>query len=142
MVMDLRLAAERAWGRAAEPARDGGDILARIMEVLAAGGQFNLSPFAGGTFEGFSAGRDPSRADAFLTTAATRGAGRRSGSRAASFRQVRRGCMFASPSPACSRTLSCDLRRSRSCRRGASGTGTSVIHCSGAGRRGVPVRGR
>lgn len=133
LVMDLRLAVERAWGRAAEPARDGGDILARIMEVLAAGGQFNLSPFAGGTFDGFSAGRDPSRADAFLTTSADAGAPvGETGSRAASFRQVRRGCMFASRFARVLSHLELRSPQVSLLPQGAAGTGTSVIHCSGA----------
>lgn len=130
LVMDLRLGRERVWGRQAEPARDGGDILTRIMEVLAAGGQFNLSPFAGGTFEAFAAGRDPARPDAFGVTSADAGAPvGETGERAASFRQVRRACTFASRF---SRLLSHLELRTPQVSLLPQGAGTSVIHCSGA----------
>lgn len=133
LVMDLRLGRSRSWGKPAEPARTGGDVLSHVIEVLAAGGQFNISPFAGGTYDGFAAGRDPSGAGAFLTTSADAGAPiGENGERGASFGAVRRACTFASRF---ARVLShLELRSPQVSLVPASGDpgGTSVIHCSGA----------
>lgn len=56
MVMDLRIGRTDVWGKPAESSLTPAQTLRTLAESLAAGGQFNLSPFAGGTNFGFSGG--------------------------------------------------------------------------------------
>lgn len=135
IVMDLRLGRDRAWGAAAEPARGGQDVLRAIGEVLAAGGQYNLSPFAGGTNFGFAAGRWPSGPAAFGTTSADAGAPiGETGEANPSLGAVRRISTFASRfarvfSHLETKTPQVSLLPAES---GQAGPGVSVIHCTGA----------
>lgn len=135
IVMDLKLGRDRSWGSPALPARTGQDVLRAIGEVLAGGGQFNLSPFAGGTNFGFTAGRWPAAADAFGTTSADAGAPLgETGEPGPSLGAVRRISTFASRF---ARVLSHLETRSPQvsllpAQEGLSGGGVSVIHCTGA----------
>ncbi|MBL0871382.1 MAG: beta-galactosidase [Phycisphaerales bacterium] len=58
------------WGGPArkKPAMNPHELQRELAEVLAAGGQFNIEPFFGGTNFGFTAGRLSGRVDAFATT--------------------------------------------------------------------------
>lgn len=97
IVTQFQIGRTRSWGKPAEPARTPGEVLARLTEVLAAGGQFNIDPFFGGTNLGFSAGRDPADAEAFLCTSNDAGAPvSETGQARAVYHAVRRVCTFAS----------------------------------------------
>jgi hypothetical protein len=74
MVIDLPLGRPRAWGRDPEPMLDGSAIQRTLAEVLAGGGQFNLSTFCGGTNFGFYGGRLSDAPDAFATASSEHGA--------------------------------------------------------------------
>lgn len=74
MVMDLRVGRTDVWGKPAAAPRTAGDVMRTLAEVLAAGGQYNISPFAGGTNFGFAAGGDPANAHYFYTTSNDGGA--------------------------------------------------------------------
>ena len=73
MVIDLPLARAGTWGREPEPMLDGWTIQRRLAEVLAGGGQFNLSTFCGGTNFGFSSGRLTDGPESFGTSTADHG---------------------------------------------------------------------
>jgi hypothetical protein len=98
IVIDFAVGQRRAWNRPANPGFGPGQVMRRIAEVLAAGGQINLSPFCGGTNFGFSAGRDPAfGAAGFLCTSNDAGAPlNEMGMPAPSYGAVRRICTFAS----------------------------------------------
>mgnify|MGYP000263821295 CR=1 FL=1 len=139
LVMDLRIGRERSWGTPAAPARSGQEALRAIAEVLAAGAQYNLTPFAGGTSFGFTAGRSPLAAGAFGTTSADAGAPvSETGEAGPSLGAVRRISTFASRfarvlSHLESRTPQVSLMPGSSGEGGGGGSaGVSVIHCTGA----------
>ena len=92
-----RVGEPATWG-GAERAPIEADALQRgLCEILAATGQFNLEPVAGGTHLGFSAGRSAGGTDAFLQTSDDRGAPiAEDGSIRPSFAGLRRVAMFAS----------------------------------------------
>lgn len=73
MVIDLALARPQTWGREAGPGLDGAAVQRKLAEVLAGGGQFNLSTFCGGTNFGFSGGRLADAPGAFATAGADHG---------------------------------------------------------------------
>lgn len=135
IVMDLKLGRDRAWGSPALPARTGQDVLRSLAEVLAAGGQYNLSPFAGGTNFGFTGGRWPTSAAAFATTSADAGAPvGETGEAGASLGAVRRISTFASRfgrvlSHLETKTPQVSLLPAEE---GDVGAGVSVVHCTGA----------
>lgn len=68
LVSDLPTGEADAWDRTHAEGASATLHLYRIAQVLAAGGQFNLAPFHGGTHFGFSGGRLTPRGDAFATT--------------------------------------------------------------------------
>lgn len=98
IVIDFRVGARSAWATPAQAQKAPSSVMRRIAEVLAAGGQFNLSPFHGGTYFGFSAGRDPSLGNAgFLCTSADAGAPlSETGFKTPVYHAARRICTFAS----------------------------------------------
>ena len=98
IVIDFHVGERLAWGRRPAPAHSPGAIVRRLAEVLAAGGQFNIEPFHGGTNFGFAAGRDPALgSDGFLCTSNDCGAPvNEVGNHRPSFRAIRRICTFAS----------------------------------------------
>lgn len=66
IVVDFNLSDDHAvWGKPDPAARSADALQRRLAEVLAGGGQFNIQPFAGGTFFGTSAGRSPDSIDGF-----------------------------------------------------------------------------
>jgi hypothetical protein len=97
VVIDLPLARPTIWGKEAPPAIEPWAAQRRLAEVLAGGGQFNLSTFCGGTNFGFFAARTPDAPDAFATTSAENGAViTAAGLHGPSYNAVRRIAHFAS----------------------------------------------
>ncbi len=97
MVMSLPTGGLGTWGRVTPEPASGHSLQRRMAEVLAGGGQFNLTPFHGGTNLGFSAGRHPEVADAYITTSNDRGAPLgETGGPNSNFGPVRRLATFAS----------------------------------------------
>ncbi|HYE03220.1 MAG TPA: beta-galactosidase, partial [Phycisphaerales bacterium] len=97
LVIDFKLGSEDVWGRLTRREKGPGLVARRLAEVLAAGGQFNLSPFHGGTNLGFSAGRLSDDPESFRITSNDQGAPlSETGRPAGSFGLVRRLCTFAS----------------------------------------------
>jgi beta-galactosidase len=68
IVIDLPSAEPTVWGREAKGGESPARLLRRLAEVLAGGGQFNLTSFCGGTFFGFSGGRLGDSPGSFATT--------------------------------------------------------------------------
>ncbi|MBC7834168.1 MAG: beta-galactosidase [Phycisphaerales bacterium] len=97
LVIDFRVGEHGVWGDTERGPRPPAMIVRKLAEVLAAGGQFNLNPFHGGTNFGFSAGRESTAVDSFYTASADQGAPLDDlGHPSASFGPVRRLCTFAS----------------------------------------------
>ncbi len=97
MVMGLRVGAADIWGSEPRSEKTPSMVLRAIAECLAAGGQFNLSPFAGGTSMGFGGGRLDGDANAYTTTNRDEsGPVTQSGAQGPIFDSVRRVCTFAS----------------------------------------------
>lgn len=71
IVIDLHLLERQAWASDAPAQKAPGAVLRRLAEVLAAGGQFNIDGFFGGTNFGFSAGREPALGPAGFLTSTT-----------------------------------------------------------------------
>jgi hypothetical protein len=96
-VSRLRLGHDEVWGRESTGQIAPAVALRRLAETLAAGAQFNIDPFHGGTNFGFSAGRFSSAPDAFSTTSADDGAPvNELGHKTALYSAIRRLCTFAS----------------------------------------------
>jgi hypothetical protein len=74
IVIDLPLAHPTVWGKHPQASMEPWAVQRRLAEVLAGGGQFNISTFCGGTNFGFSAARSPEGPAAFVTTSADHGA--------------------------------------------------------------------
>lgn len=97
LVMSFRSGRPYSWGPKPLPVRTQGSVLRRLAEVVAAGGQFNIDPFCGGTNFGFTAGRDPHAHDGFLCTSNDSGAPvTESGQPGVTYSAVRRISTFAS----------------------------------------------
>jgi Glycosyl hydrolases family 35 len=140
MVIDFRIGVRRAWNQPAAASPTPGVALRRMAEVMAAGGQFNLAPFHGGTHFGFGAGRDPALGhEGFLTTSADAGAPLNElGQPGTLYPAVRRICTFASRF---SRVLShldparqpvALLPEAHGSGKNAPGARVSVLHCVGS----------
>lgn len=88
---------QSVWGHDDVAAPDPWALQRRLAEVICGGGQFNLSPFAGGSNFGFWGGRLPDGTASFATAAASRHAPvSDSGVRTPSYFAVRRLATFAS----------------------------------------------
>lgn len=74
LVIEFRSGGSDVWGRPEQRSKTPRMILRRLGEVLAAGGQYNITPFHGGTNFGFSGGRLAGLPDAYITTSSDRGA--------------------------------------------------------------------
>jgi hypothetical protein len=97
IVIDFRVGRSDYWGHALESSKTPQRVLRRLAEILAAGGQFNISPFFGGTNFGFSGGRLAGTPDGFITTSSDRDAPLNEvGVPSASYNVVRRIATFAS----------------------------------------------
>ncbi len=97
LVADLAIGASSTWGSEAPASPDPAATQHRLAQVLAAGSQFIISPFHGGTNFGFWGGRVSADPGSFVT------AGRESnapltetGGHAPCYNAVRRLCTFAS----------------------------------------------
>lgn len=139
IVADFTLGSQDVYGEPAAPPKSPAAVMRRLTEVLAAGGQFNIAPFAGGTNFGFGAGRNPARGhEGFPTTSADAGAPvGETGEHTAQFPAIRRICTFASRF---SRVLShldparqpVALLPEASDGKGGGGARASVIHAVGS----------
>ncbi len=98
MVVDFHVANRDVWGEPAGEPKKPGAVLRRLAEVLAAGGQFNIDAFAGGTFFGFGSGRDSLKGAAGFPIASADGGApvSETGELTAQYPAVRRICTFAS----------------------------------------------
>lgn len=97
LVGDFTIGEYDRWGRKRPEALDGPALMHRLGQVLAAGSQFNLTPFAGGTNFGFSGGRVVGTLDEYHTASAENHAPvSEAGRRGGTFPHVRRLCTFAS----------------------------------------------
>ncbi len=107
LVMGLPTGERGVWGEAkaksverkAETAvgGSGASLMRSMCEALAAGAQFNLSPFHGGTNFGFLGGRFGDAEGSFATTSAAAGSPLgEAGERGETYAAVRRVCTFAS----------------------------------------------
>ena len=70
IVSSFEMATPVVWGDELDDTRTPDDVLNRLAQVLAAGGQPIVKSFHGGTNFGFTAGRLPGRRDGFTTTSA------------------------------------------------------------------------
>ena len=97
IVMGLETGAPDLWGEPTRSQKSPHALMRAMAETLAAGGQFNLSPFAGGTSFGFHAGRLSDAPEAFVATnrddSGPLGQG---GRRGPAYDAVKRVCTFAS----------------------------------------------
>lgn len=97
VVIDFRVGRSDYWGHPLDTSKTPQRVLRRLAEILASGGQFNISPFFGGTNFGFSGGRLAGTPDAFITTSSDRDAPiNEVGLPSASYDAVRRISTFAS----------------------------------------------
>lgn len=97
LVVEFDAGATATWGSPAQPPASPGTLEQRLAQILAAGGQFNIYPFHGGTNFGFWGGRLLDAADGFVTASHDCGAPlTETGAPAASYQAVRRVCTFAS----------------------------------------------
>ncbi len=99
LLIEFSLGEIDIWGRPLQRNRTPAMIMRRLTEALAAGAQFNVMPFCGGTYFGFSAGRtlDGALGDGFLTTSADGGSPiNECGAATPAFHAVRRIATFAS----------------------------------------------
>lgn len=68
LITSLSTGAPDVWGAEREDPYDADDLLRRMVETAAAGAQFNLDPFCGGTNFGFYGGRYLDGDDRYATT--------------------------------------------------------------------------
>jgi beta-galactosidase len=73
LVIDFAAAPADAWGQEPRSVLSARAVERRLAEVLAGGGQFNVTTFCGGTNFGFSGGRGDDHPDSFATHAFDRG---------------------------------------------------------------------
>jgi len=96
LVVDFYTQPLLAWGTPKEPLEPWG-VQRRLAEIVAGGGQFNISPFHGGTIFGFQGGRLESAMDQFVPATNDAGAPlNESGKPGVTYAAVRRLAMFAS----------------------------------------------
>lgn len=129
LAWDLELGRPPVWGQPADATPDPEQLLAAAAQALAAGAQFNLGPFAGGSRFGFSAGRLPFVRDGFVAQSASDGAPLdEAGRPTESLSWLRPLLLFAS---SFERLLaSVDWSRAPACLAPGE-TGVSVIHAAG-----------
>ena len=97
LVIDFAIARPRTWGDGADGMPTPSQVQRRLAEVLAGGGQYNISPFHAGTAFGFFSGRLSDTPASFVTpTDEGRAPLDDTGSPGASYGLVRRLSTFAS----------------------------------------------
>lgn len=74
MMTHLRVGAADVWGEKRRSQKTPRAVVRRLVECLAGGGQYNISPFAGGTNIGWGAGRHSKHKDKFVTQSHDAGA--------------------------------------------------------------------
>jgi beta-galactosidase len=85
------------WGVDTPPSPDAAALEQQIAQILVAGGQFNLTPFHGGTNFGFWGGLLPEMPGGYVTASNDQGAPlRETGEPGPNYSAVRRICTFAS----------------------------------------------
>lgn len=150
LVVEFNVGSATAWGdESPKPIRPE-VIEQRLAQILAAGGQFNIQPFHGGTNFGFWGGRLPEADAAYPITSRDMGAPLSEvGTTGASYQAVRRICTFASrfsrlfahlepefrpvvPCPVTEDSESEGPRHSRTQSRNSEARSyPTVVHCSG-----------
>lgn len=144
LVIDFRVAPPTVWGEAQPAALTPAAVARRLAEILAGGGQFNISPFVSGTNFGTSGGRLPGASGAFVTMIGEPSAPvTQTGAAAPSYNAVRRVATFASqfskvlahldPSGGSAVVDPASLGSSKSTRRRSDGepVAASVVHARG-----------
>ncbi|MEO1129546.1 MAG: beta-galactosidase, partial [Planctomycetota bacterium] len=97
IVLGLESGTPDEWGEPTRSHKDGPGLLRAMASTLAAGGQFNLAPFCGGTALGEGDGRLSRTSESFLTTDRSEsGPIAQGGGRGELFLAVKRLCTFAS----------------------------------------------
>lgn len=97
ILASLRVGCADVWGEERRNRRTPTHVMRQAVEALAAGAQFVLDPFVGGTNFGFSAGRLDDGAARFVTTSHDGGAPvSEAGAPTAAYFALRRAAMFAS----------------------------------------------
>lgn len=97
LVIGFETGSERVWGSEDDNALKPWSVQRRLAEILAGGGQFNIRPFIGGTYPGFTAGRTDRSPASFVTASADHGAAvLENGAPSALYRPIRRIAHFAS----------------------------------------------
>ncbi len=142
VALETPLGRTSVWGESSPAGLTPTQALHRLAQALAAGAQFNVGPFHGGTLWGFGAGRALGAPDAFLTTGqGAQGPLGEAGERGAMYRAVKRVCTFASSFERLFCGLSPEFRPivadPAGAANGGEGRGSglrapSVVHCKGA----------
>lgn len=149
-VGDFHLGTPDTWNAPHAEQDDPGTIMQQLGQVVAAGAQYTLTPFAGGTNFGFLSGRVVGSADAYHTTSMDQNAPvTEDGSRSPLYHMIRRLCTFTSqfgrvfsainPDPA-SAVLGVERDTASSSRSGAR-PGPAVVHLKGTQGQVVMVFG-
>jgi hypothetical protein len=147
LVVEFNVGSSTAWGEENPKPIRPEVIEQRLAQILAAGGQFNIQPFHGGTNFGFWGGRQPEADAAYPITSRDMGAPLSEvGLPAASYQAVRRICTFASrfsrlfaslepefrPVVPCPVTEDGDAEgRAAKSRNGDAKSYPTVVHCNG-----------
>jgi len=97
LLTDVQTGGHDHWGHAHERLRSPDELIDSLAQALAAGAQFQVMPFHGGTSFGFDAGRAATLPEGFCTTSHDCGAPlTEAGGRGAMFAAGKRVCTFAS----------------------------------------------
>ncbi len=97
IVGDFKVGTADTWGEAHHNALDPKSVLFHMGQVVAAGAQYTITPFAGGTNFGFTSSRVAGTLDKFLTTSMDQGAMiTETGERTETYYLARRLNMFTS----------------------------------------------
>lgn len=148
MVIDFASGEQRTWSESPQESLGASTVERRLAEVLAGGGQFNLTTFCGGTNFGFFGGRTADGTSTFATARADHGCAiSEFGGRTELYAPVRRVAhlasrfarVFASLDPVFQAISLCpgdaaDAYKNASAKRGAkvvAASGSSVVHVSG-----------
>lgn len=142
MVGDFSVGEPDVWNAAHVDAPEAEDVMFHLAQVVAAGSQFTMTPFAGGTNFGFTSSRLPGACDRFITTSQDQGAPiTEAGERTDTYYLTRRLCTFVSqfskvfsaldiePTSA---VLAVEPIAGEAAMKGAMKSGPSVVHLKGS----------